>query len=60
MSLENTNRKAEYSMAIGFTLGAVLGALAGYQLFAEPIAGLVVGSGIGLVFSAVYCGLANN
>lgn len=60
MQLENTSRKAEYSMAIGLIVGAVFGALAGYQLFAEPVAGSLVGAGIGLVFSAVYCGLATN
>lgn len=58
MALETSNRKAEYSMAAGLILGALIGAIAGNQLFAEPIGGLVLGTGIGLVLSAVYCGLA--
>lgn len=60
MQAETPNRKAEYSMRIGLSLGALCGALAGDLLFAEAVAGLLVGAGIGLVFAAVYCGLANN
>lgn len=60
MQLETSNRKAEYSMAAGLILGAVIGAIAGNALFAEPAGGLILGIGIGLVLSAVYCGLANN